>query len=139
MHRTNAYAAVVISEVAAGSVMLAFALGNRHGFDADHLAAIDGLTRWNAAAARRFAALCGLLFSAGHVCAIFAIAGLLAALSTRLTPPSWLNGLGMAISGGTLVLLGALNLQAALSGNHQSGVVGLRSRLLAALFRASGA
>ncbi len=28
--------------------MLAFVLGARHGFDADHLATIDGLTRYNA-------------------------------------------------------------------------------------------
>lgn len=29
-------------------VMLVFVLGLKHGFDADHLATIDGLTRYNA-------------------------------------------------------------------------------------------
>ena len=38
-------------------------LGMRHGFDADHLAAIDGLACHNAARRPRLANLCGVLFS----------------------------------------------------------------------------
>ena len=34
-------------------VALAFVLGMKHGMDADHLATIDGLTRFNAAAGRK--------------------------------------------------------------------------------------
>jgi hypothetical protein len=42
-------------------VLLVFVLGVKHGFDADHLATIDGLTRFNARrnpAGRAFAAAC---------------------------------------------------------------------------------
>jgi len=45
-------------------VVLGFGL--RHGLDADHLAAIDGLTRRNARANPAIAGRCGALFSAGH-------------------------------------------------------------------------
>src|SRR2546423_14708068 len=38
----------------------------RHGLDADHLAAIDGLTRFNAQSQPRLARLCGALFALGH-------------------------------------------------------------------------
>ena len=34
---------------------LAFVLGLKHGFDADHLATIDGLTRYNARTSPRLA------------------------------------------------------------------------------------
>ena len=59
--------------------VLAFVLGLRHGMDPDHLATIDGLTRFNAAAGRmRLARLCGFLFSLGHgavVCVAALVAG----------------------------------------------------------------
>ena len=45
---------------------LVFLLGLKHGFDADHLATIDGLTRFNARHRRPFARYCGALFSLGH-------------------------------------------------------------------------
>ena len=43
-----------------GLAALVFALGLRHGFDPDHLVAIDGLTR---SSKSRW---CGLFFSLGH-------------------------------------------------------------------------
>lgn len=45
---------------------LALILGIKHGFDADHLATIDGLARCNAARSPRAARLSGALFSSGH-------------------------------------------------------------------------
>ena len=45
---------------------LVFVLGMKHGFDADHLATIDGLTRYNARHNPKLARLCGALFSLGH-------------------------------------------------------------------------
>jgi hypothetical protein len=47
-------------------VAVVFLLGAQHGFDPDHLAAIDGLARFNAAARPRLARWSGLLFSLGH-------------------------------------------------------------------------
>jgi len=49
--------------VIALAVML---LGLRHGFDAGHLAAIDGMTCHNASERPALAAACGALFSIGH-------------------------------------------------------------------------
>lgn len=41
---------------AAGLLLIAFALGAKHGLDADHIATIDGLTRWSETGSKR----CGL-------------------------------------------------------------------------------
>lgn len=53
---------------------LVFVLGLKHGFDADHLATIDGLTRYNAHQRRPFARYCGALSSIGHGVVVVAIA-----------------------------------------------------------------
>jgi len=45
---------------------LALLLGMQHGLDPDHLAAIDGLTRFNARVNPARARWCGLWFSLGH-------------------------------------------------------------------------
>src|SRR2546423_345552 len=47
-------------------VAVVFLLGLKHGLDPDHLAAIDGLTRFNASRRPRVSRWSGLLFSAGH-------------------------------------------------------------------------
>ena len=47
-------------------LILTFVLGMKHGFDADHLATIDGLTRYNARHQPGVARYCGTLFSLGH-------------------------------------------------------------------------
>ena len=48
-------------------VAVVFLLGLKHGLDPDHLAAIDGLTRFNAQRRPRLSRWTGLLFSAGLV------------------------------------------------------------------------
>ena len=53
---------------------LVFLLGMRHGFDADHLATIDGYTRPNSRQGQRHARWCGALFSLGHGVVVMAIA-----------------------------------------------------------------
>ena len=56
-------------------VAFAFLFGLKHGFDADHLATIDGLARVQARHGRpRLARCAGLLFSAGHGLTILAAA-----------------------------------------------------------------
>ena len=126
---------------AAGSV-LAFSLGLRHGLDADHLAAIDGLTRWNTSKQRPFAPYCGALFAVGHAGVIFAAAVGLAILTSQLAsqwaPPAWLGPAGVFISAVTLLLLSAINLHIAFGtpGNRHGRLVGLRSMAFATLLRA---
>ncbi len=55
-------------------VALAFVLGLKHGLDADHLATIDGLTRFNARERPGMARWCGVLFSLGHGAVVIGIA-----------------------------------------------------------------
>ena len=43
-------------------LLLVFVFGLKHGFDADHLATVDGLTRWNLQRRAPLAAWCGTLF-----------------------------------------------------------------------------
>jgi high-affinity nickel-transport protein len=93
---------------------LVFVLGLRHGFDPDHLATIDGLTRFNAAANRRVARWCGLLFSLGHGAIVMAVALGVGLLAHKWAVPGWLEDIGAWISIIFLSLLGFLNLAAVL-------------------------
>jgi len=125
-----------------GSAALAIALGLRHGLDADHLAAIDGLTRFNMTRRRKFAPYCGALFSAGHGGAIVLAATLLAGLASAWTPPVWLEWTGKLFSATTLLLLGASNLRLALSPRSAAQLLpmtGLRGGVLGVTLRSSRA
>lgn len=119
-------------------VSVVFLLGLKHGFDADHLAAIDGLTRFNAGDRPRLARWSGLLFSLGHGLVVTGVAIAVATLATEWRAPPWLEGAGTWISIGFLALLGGANLAAVLRTPRGKVVhpVGLRSRLLAPLTRA---
>lgn len=115
------------------STALALVLGLRHGLDADHLSAIDGLTRWNLAQERRIARYCGALFSAGHGAVILTAALILAGFVHHWSPPAWLAPLGAAVSATVLIVLSTLNFKSAFS--SQAGPVGIRSRMCGRLLR----
>jgi high-affinity nickel-transport protein len=119
---------------------LVFLLGLRHGFDADHLAAIDGLTRLAARDGRRHARACGALFSLGHGAVVLAIAALVGHWSARWTPPGWLDATGAWLSIALLLWLGIVNLRAVLQTTPGSVValVGLKGPLLARWLPARG-
>ena len=108
-----------------------FLLGMRHGFDADHLATIDGLTRINSRQQKSFSRYCGLLFSLGHGFVVMAIAVVIGLLSERWVPPEWLDAFGTWVSIAFLLLLGTVNLQAVLSATPGKAVslVGLKGRI----------
>lgn len=119
--------------------MLVFVLGLRHGLDADHLATIDGLTRFNNRANPRIARLCGVLFSIGHGAVVVAIAVTVSLLADRWSAPEFLAQAGAWISIGFLAVLGFANLAAALraGGGQVVAPVGLRVRLFGRLSSAS--
>src|SRR5712671_6285640 len=119
-------------------VAVVFVLGLKHGLDPDHLAAIDGLTRFNAADRPRLSRWSGLLFSAGHGVVVTAIALAVATLASEWRAPAWLEDAGTWISIAFLALLGWANLAAVLRAPRGEAVrpVGLRSRLFARLARA---
>jgi high-affinity nickel-transport protein len=112
--------------------VLAFVLGGRHGFDADHLATIDGLTRYNARTHPALARLCGSLFSLGHGVVVCAVAFVAASLTTGWQTPAWLAATGVGVSIAFLFGLAFLNLRAVLLTDPLAVVapVGIRSRLL---------
>ena len=91
---------------------LVFLLGLKHGFDADHLATIDGFTRLNTRAGRSFARWCGALFSLGHGIVVMLIALTVGAVTNRWQTPDWLELTGVWISILFLTVLGVLNLRA---------------------------
>ncbi len=112
--------------------VLVFLLGLRHGIDADHLAAIDGLTRINLRRRRAFAPQCGVLFSLGHAVVVMAIALAVGLAEHTQGIPGWLELAGPWISIGLLTLIGVLNLRAVLSAAAQEVIVptAVRGRLL---------
>ena len=118
---------------------LVFLLGLKHGFDADHLATIDGLTRYNTRIGRRFGRYCGALFSLGHGAIVLAIAAAVGLASERWDAPEWLEVFGAWTSILFLTLIGVVNLHAVLSASPGQVVapVGLKGRLLGRLNRAS--
>lgn len=118
---------------------LVFMLGVKHGFDADHLATIDGLTRFNLRHGAPVARACGILFSLGHGTVVIAIALAVSTLARRWQVPGWLEASGAWISIGFLVALGVINLRAVLTTRHDEVVqpVGLKGRWLRRLQHAS--
>lgn len=114
-----------------GLGLTAYALGLRHAFDADHIAAIDNTTRKLIATGRRPLAV-GFFFSLGHSTVVFLLAAALAVGIRGLSgavaaDDSWLQQaaglIGPTASGSFLVLLGVLNLVVL------AGIVGVFRRM----------
>jgi high-affinity nickel-transport protein len=112
--------------------LLATALGARHGFDADHLATVDGLTRCNARTHPALARFCGTLFSLGHGLVVCGVAFAAASLTTGWQTPGWLEATGVGVSIAFLFGLAFLNVRAVLTADPRAVVapIGVRSRLL---------
>jgi high-affinity nickel-transport protein len=101
-----------------GVGLTAYALGLRHAFDADHIAAIDNTTRRLLSADRRPLSV-GFFFSLGHSTVVLALTILLAAgvhalggaVADESSTLQQATGLvGTLVSGTFLCLIGALNL-----------------------------
>jgi high-affinity nickel-transport protein len=96
----------------------AYALGARHAFDADHIAAIDNVTRKLVNEGQRPLSV-GFFFSLGHSTIVFALAALLAigirGLSGAVEDDSSAlhqvtGAIGPTVAGVFLILIGVLNL-----------------------------
>ena len=111
---------------------VAAGLGVRHGFDADHLSAIDGLARRSIQTRPVVARLAGVLFSMGHCAVVLVTAVATATLMAQWRIPSSLAVAGTTVSIMFLLALGALNLRAAWIAPHGQSVrpVGLKAQLL---------
>ena len=111
---------------------LVLILGAKHGLDADHLATIDGLTRYNLRFAPARARWCGSLFSLGHGAVVMLIALGVGLVSTKWLVPVWMEDLGTWISISFLTLLGILNLRAVLTApaGDMVATMGIKAGLL---------
>jgi high-affinity nickel-transport protein len=119
---------------------LVFTLGLKHGLDPDHLATIDGLTRFNAANNKpHLSRWSGLLFSLGHGTVVMAVAVLVGVVARRWEIPVWVDDLGAWISILFLLALGVVNLAAVFKAAPDQivGLVGLKGRWLGELNHAS--
>jgi nickel/cobalt transporter (NiCoT) family protein len=97
-----------------GLGLAAYLLGLRHGFDADHIAAVDDTTRYLLQRGKRPLGL-GFFFSLGHSTIVFLLAACVIASATVVRHDlPWLQSFGALIGGGVsaffLLLIGTLNL-----------------------------
>lgn len=118
--------------------LLIFVLGLKHGFDADHLATIDGLTRVNQRRGRAWARYCGTFFSLGHGAVVVLVAVVVGTLARRWAVPHWLDAFGAWTSIGMLAALGLVNIRAVLTtAPHEvARMVGFKGRFLGRLAQA---
>lgn len=119
--------------------VLVFVLGLKHGFDADHLAIIDGLTRFNSRTRPGLARRCGMLFSLGHGFVVIVIALLVGALAQHWLVPAWLAAFGAWVSVVFLLSIGVVNVHAVLRAEPGEVIrpVGLKGRFLGRLAEAA--
>jgi high-affinity nickel-transport protein len=101
-----------------GTGILAYTLGMRHAFDADHISAIDNTTRKLMAEGKRPLSV-GFWFSLGHSSVVFVLAVLLnfgiRFLNSQVKNNSsalhhWTNIIGTSVSGTFLYLIAILNI-----------------------------
>lgn len=113
---------------------LALLLGMQHGLDPDHLAAIDGLTRFNARTNAARARWCGLWFSLGHGTLVTLATLLVATLASGLQLPEWVDTASGWVAVALLVLIGSINVWSLYTGQADlHGPSGLRGRWLRGL------
>jgi len=114
-----------------GTGVLAYTLGMRHAFDADHIAAIDNTTRKLINDGQRPLSV-GFFFSLGHSTIVFVLAVALnlgiRALNGAVQYPAsslhrWTGIIGTSVSGTFLYLIGILNLLVLIS------IVGVARRM----------
>jgi high-affinity nickel-transport protein len=115
-----------------GLVLVVFILGMKHGMDPDHLATIDGMTRFNALRRPRLSRWSGFLFSLGHGTVVTLVAALVALSASKWSAPAWLEDLGAWISICFLLALGCANLREVwrAAPNQPVRPVGLKGRFL---------
>jgi high-affinity nickel-transport protein len=121
-----------------GLAAVVLLLGLRHGFDADHLAAIDGMATHNAVQRPRLARLSGVLFSLGHGLVVVAVALGVSLLNQAWQAPQWLDSMGMWVSVCVLTLLALVNIAGVVRapGHEVAHLSGWRSGMFARLLRA---
>lgn len=96
---------------------MVFALGARHGFDLDHLATIDSMTR-AVKQNSRLSRLVGFLFSLGHGLVVILMSLIISSGIFQTRSPLWLETVGHWVSIIFLLLFGLLTLWNVLPHSH---------------------
>ncbi|VVC75528.1 High-affinity nickel transport protein [Aquicella siphonis] len=78
-------------------IITAFGLGFRHGFDLDHIATIDAITR-TTRSRQQLSKMSGILFSSGHGLIVTAASLIIGSGIMQSQLPAWLDPFGVAIS-----------------------------------------
>lgn len=107
--------------------LMVFLLGMRHGFDLDHLATIDTMTR-AVKAKVWYARWVGFLFSLGHGLVVILMSVIISHGFIQATAPVWLKAAGSWISIFFLLVFGFMTLFS-LSCHSHAPIKGLRSLL----------
>jgi len=115
--------------------LLVFLLGMRHGFEPDHLAVIDGMTRC-ARSNNKLSKSVGFLFSFGHGLIIVFITIMISLEAKKWNIPIWFGGLGTWISILSLFFIGIINLYTTMKTNQENMIQlnGPKNLLLSKLF-----
>lgn len=128
-------------EIVLGSIsliMLVFILGLRHGLDADHLACIDGLTRYNWRQGRITARWVGTMFSFGHGLIVATMGVILAMVSKQIKFPDYFDTITTWISIISLFIIGTLNIYNLLRSNSvdkEFEIQGIKGRFIPKIAR----
>jgi len=110
-------------------ILIAVALGLRHGLNLDHLATIDAITR-TMRENRVVSKLSGFLFSLGHGVIVTAVSVIIGAGLIESHIPEWLEGFGVGVSIFFLFLFGILNLWNSLQKTPSNVPKGVQSYLV---------
>lgn len=123
---------VPIHAGAVALLMMALAMGFRHGLDPDHLTAIDAILRYQASRKDRLVRWAGLYFSLGHGIVVMTIGFFVSSLSIHWKTPEGLLFFGGLFSATFLLAMAGVNTMALIRSDSSKPFVpvGLRSRLL---------
>lgn len=109
-------------------ILVSLVLGIRHGFDLDHLATIDALSR-TVRENRKLSQKVGFFFSLGHGIVVICVSLIIGGGLMHSEVPHWLKGFGSWISIFFLVVFGLNNLWNVLNGSSVHTPEGIKSFL----------
>lgn len=122
---------IIMVNSALALISMVFMLGLRHGFDLDHLATIDAMTR-SVNPHTFYARLCGFFFSLGHGLVVILISFIVSRGLLSEHIPQWLDQVGQIISIIFLLIFSIITLWQSLRSDTQilAGAKTLLSRRL---------
>lgn len=119
-------------------ILFVFVLGMRHGLDADHLAFIDGQTRYNWQVGSPIARWVGTLFSFGHGLVVASIAIILGLFTKNFEFPAYFGVFATWIAITSLFAIGTfnvINLLKTTGSNNHYHVKGIKGKFIPRILR----